>query len=459
MAENKCQGILHPLFVVLIFLLFTLLYALFVPVWEAPDEPAHYIRIRKLAEPGFALPDYPGPIKTIWSEGVLYSDYQGAQPPLYYWVATGVLKGLERVTEAPAPEFLFPPVRSDFRERTNLFLHPPLRLRQHLNALAPVYGLRLFSVLLGAGAVFLIYRIGRAVYPSDPALALLAGGVAATLPQFNFISGAVGNDPAAALLGAGTLLYLVRGLVTGRPVTARYYLGLGGLLSLGLLVKFNLVFLFPTALLFILLKHFPNPQSSALEGRGWGRLGTALALTAALPVLLAAAAAVLYPGEFAGKVRVLYLRLTAVTPYLLGGVKIRHMLRTIYRSFFALFGWMSHPVSGWLYLAWGLFSAGALLGWLRRSPGGISAAGKGQAGLLAAAAGLLFLGVIKNNLLVPQSQGRFLFPALGAVSVLFAGGLLRHFPERWRPPAAWILLALLAGLDLIAFSELTGLLP
>ncbi len=467
MAKNKRQNNLYPLFLVLVFVFFSVLYALSVPLWEAPDEPAHYIRVRRIAEPKFSPPSYPGPLKTVWSERYLYSSYQDAQPPLYYLGAAAVLKAVNRVTALPDPAFLFPPVQPGFQAGMSLFLHPPLSLRVRLSALASVYSLRLFSVLLGALAVFLIYRLGRAAWPEEPAVALGAGGFAATLPQFNFISGAVGNDPAAALLGAGTLLYLVGRLGRDRPAGARYYLGLGVLLALGLLTKFNLVFLFPTAVVFIVLKNRPLPLPppppggvrGAGQASGWGKAVSALALTATPLILAGAASAILFPAEFAGKVRVLGFRFFRVTPELLTGVQFRYMISTIYRSFFALFGWMSVPATGILYRAWGLVFAASVIGWIRRPAGEscwLRAPRRRPAGLLAAAAAFLLLGVIKNNLLVPQSQGRFLFPALGAIAVLFSAGFVRFFPGRHRVRAAWALLVLLGALNLIAWLEMIG---
>lgn len=444
MSEKIFRHNLNPLLVVLIFIFFSSLYGIARPIWEAPDEPAHYLRIRRLAEPGFSPPDFPGPWPTVWSERYLYSPYQSGQPPLYYLAAAAGVKGLDLLLSPPLGRSIFLPVRPNRREGGNVFIHPPAGLRERLAAGASIYCLRIFSIAFGALAVFLIYRIGRVVCPGEPAVALGAGGFVAALPQFNFISASITNDPAAALLGAAALLYMVGRIGNQSPAGAGYYLGLGGLLALGLLTKFNLVFLFPTALIFIALKT-RQPES----GINWP---PALALTAAPPVLAGAAAFLLFPGEIKLKSEILLLRFFRVTPELLTADRIRHMIWTIYRSFFAFFGWMSVPVSGWLYLAWGLLGAAALIGWFRRRPESPSR----PAALLAAAAVILLLGVIKNNLLVPQSQGRFLFPALGAIAPLFAIGYCRLFPARCRLQAVWVLLFALAALNLAAFFQLLG---
>lgn len=419
------------------------------PLWEAPDEPAHYLRVRRLTEPGFSPPNYPEPLRNVWSERYLYSFYQNAQAPLYYLAAAAVLKSIHGIADPPPPEVLFPPVRKYFGYEKGLFLRPPVGLRDRLSAAYSVFGLRFFSWLLGALTVFLIYRIGRIAVPGEPAVALGAGGFAACLPQFNFISGAISNDPAAALMGAGILLYLVGRVGKERTIEARYYLGLGCLLALGLLTKYNLIFLLPTALIFIFLK----ARESGKRIGGWA----ALALTAAPLLFLGTAAVLLIPGEVFHQARILSFRLFRFTPELLTWSRIRYMISTVYRSFFALFGWMSLPVSGWLYLAWGLLVAAALAGWIKRPNGEsfrLEESLPRPAGLLAASAVILILGVVKNNLLAPQPQGRFLFPALGAIAVLVSAGYCRLFPTRYRLPAVWVLLAVLASLNLVAFYQM-----
>ena len=73
-----------------------------------------------------------------------------------------------------------------------------------------------------------------------------------------------------------------------------------------------------------------------------------------------------------------------------------------------------------------------------------------KAGILVTAMILLMLGVVKNNLLVRQSQGRFLFPALGAIAVLLSYGFLNLFPDRVRDRAAVGYTTVLITLNLVS---------
>ena len=69
------------LIVVTLYLIFTLTYSLAVPLWEAPDEPSHYLTARKLSGlPPLAVPPDSGEAGTVWNESYLYSRYQRFQP-------------------------------------------------------------------------------------------------------------------------------------------------------------------------------------------------------------------------------------------------------------------------------------------------------------------------------------------------------------------------------------------
>lgn len=436
----------YLILILLLYLSLTVMYSSAVPLWEAPDEPSHYLCIRRFSDGRAFRPPRPtGPLRDDWSEKHLYSLYQRSQPPLYYLMAAPVMKVLACRRLPLGDEIALPPVRPDFNREGSLFIHgrdtvfslPPSDVRGHL--------LRLFSIFWGCVTIFFIYRIAWVVSPRIPAVAFCSGAFVATLPQFNFISGAIGNDSLAAALGAATLLFLVRRVGKETPVRPRDYLGLGVLLLISLLTKFNLIFLLPLSLIFICLK---------AKDEGTWRSGLAGLVLTLLPLILGMIAAVaLFPRDLLLKTRILGFRLLGTDPYLVTAPHLRYLIRTIYRSFFATFGWMSIRVGGRLYLAWGLICVAGLLGWVKalfRRSGGEERRGR-QLGLLAAAFIILLIGVMKNNLLVHQSQGRFLFPALGAIAVLLSSGILNLFRERSREIAAIGCMIIFLVLNLIAF--------
>ncbi len=71
-----------PLVAVLVlYLLLALLYSMIVPIFEAPDEPAHFLYANDLAAgKGLPILDYSKSPK----------EYH--QSPLYYWLVAGILR-------------------------------------------------------------------------------------------------------------------------------------------------------------------------------------------------------------------------------------------------------------------------------------------------------------------------------------------------------------------------------
>ena len=125
-----------PLLLILAcYLLVGILFAAQVPDWQAPDEPAHYNYVRQLANgrlPIIAPGDYDQAYLDEIREARFapqYSiddiEYEDWQPPLYYLLLTPIFS------------------------LTN-------------GALLP---LRLASVLIGAGVIWLAYRIARLLFP------------------------------------------------------------------------------------------------------------------------------------------------------------------------------------------------------------------------------------------------------------------------------------------------------
>ena len=439
-------------FVLALYLFPTLLYSLSVPLWEAPDEPSHYLYIRRISDgKGFRPPRPTGKMDSVWSERYIYSLYQRSQPPLYYITAAPVMKILAARVLPLGDQIAYARVRPDFSGRGNLFIHARKNLWSIRSDELRGHLLRLFSVLLGAITVCFIFQTALLVVPRSPQLALAGAGFAATLPQFNFVTGVIGNDSLAALMGAATLFFLVRLARKDRPGQRGEFFGLGILLSLALLTKFNLLFLLPVSLVVVILK---------ARDAGSGKTGLTLCFLTFLPPLLLAVAGILFLGpETLLKMKILFHRLFSTRAELLTTTHLRIMLLYIYRSFWAVFGWMSIPAGRWLYLIWTALVGAGLGGWLkfalrRRRP---EPAARRLFGLLGLSFFFLLLGVLKNNLFVPQSQGRFLFPALGSISILLAFGFLNLFPEKQGEKAVLLLLAVMVILNLVAF--LAYLLP
>jgi 4-amino-4-deoxy-L-arabinose transferase-like glycosyltransferase len=372
------------------------LFAVYTPAWQSPDEPAHYNYIRYLAEqarfPVLQQGDYPheylAEIKHQKFPAHLSIDpirYEFHQPPLYYLLAVPVFR-------------LFG------------------------GALLP---LRLLSVALGAGLVYVAYRLALAVCPARPAWALGAAAFVAFVPMHVAMTAAVNNDTLAELLLALVLWGLVRYL---RGETSRRALvALGVLLGLGLLTKLYALIAVALSVAAVALRRWRNWRPAA------GDLARLLvpALALALPWLARNVAVYGWPDVMGLARHDAVVVGQPTTAEWIADYGWRYLigqgLRTTYHSFWGKFGWMAVSMDGRIYWALGLFSVVAIAGLIWR----LLAASKEPGSLWRRSTPvvLLFLAVLLTllsylwyNTKFVQHQGRYLFPALIPLGLALALG-------------------------------------
>jgi 4-amino-4-deoxy-L-arabinose transferase-like glycosyltransferase len=258
----------HWLFglVLLLYVVFSVLYSLNVPAWEAPDEPAHFAYIHHIRTTG-------GPPVQSFVQGKNEVE-TGHHPPLYYYVGAF---------------FTLPFDLSDFsRIKTNRYFSfsntdgGVNRFKQegaaqaYPNTLAAVHTVRFGSILFGAGTLLCIYLSGLLVFggatwawaDKGRLPAALAAALTALVPQFAFLSGAINNDNAVVFFCAlgfylclriavsrnGATGYQLRAknknsglfiLYPSSPVPERVFILLGVVVGLGMLSKYNAIVLIP----------------------------------------------------------------------------------------------------------------------------------------------------------------------------------------------------------------------
>ena len=158
---------------------------------------------------------------------------EAGQPPLFYAAAAGAARLLGLELSAPKlnrnPHWGYPS-RGTVNDNKNRFVHRPGEWRAP--SLRALLVLRLFSLVLGAGAVVSAYGLARAVRASA-AVALAAAAFVATVPQYLFIASSVSNDALITALTGATLWALVVALRDRRRVGPWLIFGLlAGLASL-----------------------------------------------------------------------------------------------------------------------------------------------------------------------------------------------------------------------------------
>lgn len=430
MSEESTRRILAVILVIFVGL--GAAYALTTPTLEAPDEIHHYDYVRALVETG-----RPPVLEKGGGRGF------GHHAPLYYaygalasfWVDDSDLDTW-RERRNPFFGYRFGEVG---RDNKNLYVHPDSDTFGGSDTWLGIRVVRLASVLLGAATIWVVYRIGREVFPEHPRRALTAAGFSAFIPQFLFIAGAVNDDNGAALFGALALWSMVRILRKG--ASWRRCLGLGAALGLGWLSKLTTVALVPTAGLTLAVVAWRDRSWRTLLR--WGVVTFSIAALLITPWLVRQT--VLY-GDPTGTSREMSEWGLRDEPVTLGDVgPDLYWLRT---SFWGRLGHNQIPLSHWIYRLLDAISLLALLG-LARKVGRrlVPTSRSSQPAILASlsrvrdsqlmvlAAGLLlsFGPMIVRRFLRPMPNfGRYLFPILPSIALLMVTGLATWLPPRYR---------------------------
>jgi hypothetical protein len=216
-----------PLAVIVVaYLVLAVLFAVRVPDWQTPDEPAHYTYIAQVAEGRLptiddgdwdqaALDAY----KSVGFRGVTDAqiraiDYEAHQPPLYYMLA--------------APVYLL----TD----------------------GSLTALRIYSALWGVVIILSAYGVGVLMFPHRRFIAFGAAAFVAFQPMHLHILASVNNDSLAwAIVGVGLVLciaYVKDVPLAGREI--RPWM-LGVIVGLGLITKATTYFMAGIAALAIVL--------------------------------------------------------------------------------------------------------------------------------------------------------------------------------------------------------------
>jgi 4-amino-4-deoxy-L-arabinose transferase-like glycosyltransferase len=397
--------------ILLAYMLLGLGYSRVTPLGEAPDEVDHFRYAQFLVlERRFPV------MQPVAADN---ETMEANQPPLYYLLAA--LLGAPGMAAEPLglePNrcFSFDPADPG---RPTFYIHG-LDFTLSRSPFLGFYLMRLLSVALGAATVGVTFWIGLAL-GLDGAGALAATAILAFNSQFLFITASVNNDNLAALLGAAILAAAIA--AARRPTTA-HFAWLGLTFGLGALTKFGLLSLAPVAGLAILLP--------AWQERSWRRAVVGLGWLVGLTLLLAGwwyvRAQILYGDPLAWRVHLMAKgeQVARTTPF--AWADLVEFARIHFQSFC---GWLNIKPPVWSYLLPLAITILATIGWLLpnrwlaqrarwRKPGLLL-------GLTALAALVIYISLFRYIQTINWSgyQGRLAFPAVAAVAVLLAFGLLR----------------------------------
>jgi Dolichyl-phosphate-mannose-protein mannosyltransferase len=428
------------------------LYAVNTPRWEIPDEPAHFNYVRVIVEQA-ALPvlqagDYDQTYLEAIKAAKFPPDmpvaairYESHQPPLYYLLAV--------------PFYL--PERDAGLD-------------------ARLYGLRLYSGLWGAVLLTLVYRIAALLLPRGIGLPLLASAFVAFVPQHLAMLAGVNNDVLAEVVLAAVVFGLLRVLTDPNQTHSRSHntwWAVGLLFGAALLTK-TTAYVGAGLIMVTFLLLWRRGTSLAGELR---RAAPGLAVGLLFGAVWFARDAVVYsPTDWLGLGRhsavvVGQPRTLELYPNYL--VAATYYFPIMFRSFWGQFGWMGVPLDARVYnvlLSVTLFVLIGLVPFLAstfprvaRPTSAGSGADNSATPLNRRTDGLLLVGAwffftfaatLAYSLDLFQAQGRYLFPALGAIAVFIVAGfgewirIASELAERFRRPGVWtqrVLLSVFIG--------------
>lgn len=458
-----------PAVALCIYLVLVCVYAFIFPLGHAPDEPAHFAYVLFIAENG-RLPHYHD--DDFYLDDLRYESYQA---PLYYTLSAGVCKLTMLAAEAlgargPAdlPAVLQAPTQRGAPLPPGIEKHPWVPREQYrlmLGAwqqalvLTPAQqagwrAVRVFTALLGGLGVLLAWRIMRVLFPEREWLADAVAAGMAFLPMYVHIAAAVGNDPPTVVVVELSVLLTLLMLRDGPSPRRVALLGLS--LGLGMLTKDSANVVIPVALLALAWsagrRYDPEPHESYLTDLArrvaalrWGLI----VKRAALMLLVTAAVA----GWWFARNQMLYqhaLHYPAnpqtqlpwdyylIFPSHLWLALKLHVPMT-FRNFWANFAWTNIALPPWTYWALLVLSLlplpglavliadarGGRLQWPVERTRGFAAVLLTLALMAAAVTGHAFFIGIGGG-----SQGRYYFPVLFALGMLWTMGVARLLPER-----------------------------
>lgn len=423
--------------VVMLYVVLATLFALRTPLWQSPDEPAHFNYVKHVAT-GHGIPVLqPGDWDAAYLEQLkadkfppeLAVDsvrYESHQPPLYYVLAAPVYaasKGL------------------------------PLGI--------VVVLVRLVSILFAAAALVVAYHVMATIFPQSRLLQVAVPAFIGLIPQHVHISASINNDALAELVIGLVILACVRFLRESSPVgkvSIRWAVVLGGLTGVALLTKTTVYGAVVVVLAAVILVN--RPLTGAVLARRFGDAAPLLGRTARAAGLTLGIA-LLVGGWWFVRNSLVYggfdiLGLERHNEVVVGQPLARPLLEWLptfiqvtFQSFWLQFGWMAVPASSAVYAVLAVLTALAIVGaWLfwRRVCQVDDYPAQAAVGLLALTLAIVVVQLVQYNLHFEQPQGRYLYPAIIAIAVFFVGGLAEIALLRPRGLGSSIILAVAAVL-------------
>lgn len=410
-----------------LYFLLAITYSLIMPPWEAPDEPAHYHLAWHLAYYGrYASQE---------------TNYEAYQPRMFYYFGSYVMHILNHVdpdlTWYDRPkEFIFnirkPEPRFDWNDENYYFLWG-------------MYILRWINILFGGLALWLNWKTFKLIAPEKATLCLAGLALAALTPQYLHIMSAVNNDAPGTLAGALLFYLAVRSADSRSNIAGLITIFLA--LVLPFITKLSVLPVSAAALLSMALHWIFR-----FKEKRW-LIASAILLLSGTFLFY-----VFFPEMYQTAVGDIQWRLLSFRDNAFTEKHIRFITEQILATYWGKVGWLAVGLPGWIINS---LTGLGLIGMALHVYAWIKNRTADQRAILWIAVWLVatfaILAVFRNGLATRATQGRLLFPAIGAISLWMAAGWHEILPSKLQQyfPALIVLLFLFCNLILWG----TGILP
>ncbi|MCI0608837.1 MAG: hypothetical protein L0Z71_07235 [Anaerolineae bacterium] len=415
---------------VLIFTLYFLLgvgYSLLMPLWEAPDEPAHFHLAWRVAR--------------LNAYATEEKNYEAMQPRLYYYFGSVIIRALDKI-DPNFSDYYYPhEYKYNIRVRERRFDWNADNYRFLLG----VYILRWVNILFGALALWLNWKTFRLIAPDKPTLQLSALTLAALTPQYLHIMSSINNDVWGTVAGA-LLFYLGIQILKGSAI----WLSLISLiLALVLPLTTKLTVLPVSAALLVIIG---VKWLFSFKQKRW------LLIAGVVVLFVAGLLYFFFPETIQTAANEITWRLFSLRKKEITVEYLKVISSQIIQTYWGKVGWLAVGLPVWIFnllTALGFLGAAIHIRKLIKLK-----TEEPQFALWVGTfliASFTILAVARNGLTTGATQGRLLFPAIGAISILMLSGWHDILPERYQRKLPLIIMTLMFLLNIILW--VFGILP
>lgn len=411
------------------------------PTFESTDEIDHYVYIQDLwLERSLPVLELNDP------------HYEAYQPPAYYLLGLlAILPStaeLQQSVDYKINPFLTNDLDSVNSDNKNGLIHKSDDYFPFSHTARAAHLARLTSVFIGLLHGLVLLRLGRSLFKTaELVLAFMA--LTTLVPGVVFSSGVINNDNAAAL--SGTLVIWFCWRLADAPDRRRDWVGLAMVMSMATLSKATTLALMPTVGVAALMSWKQTQNRRALIGNLILLVGIWLSLT----------------GWWFARNLVLYGDPIGVTrswashghgaPLPLAWTWAS--LPWIWQTYWGRFGIGTIPMPGGIYLLFAIVAVLGLVGWawrLTRPDSSRRHPNRGWIVMCMALGGMLAAVLNNTHINTTGAQGRFLYPAVGAIGALILEGLLALVPPRYYRLFGY---SMWLGMALLSAAAIWGWLP